>query len=168
MTVDDVDAASWRYATGASGVLRTFNDADVIEAADVLVAQRLAALAGEADETVALAVAFVVRAVRAGSVCVDLTAVQAQVDHPDLDWPASSDWVAAVAASPRWVRHRFSISRTACCTLTATGWRSIRLPPISWRWPQRRIVAEHPMPQDFSRISSPSSALPPRLRCPGA
>lgn len=100
MTVDDVDAASWRYATGATGVLRTFNDADVIEAADVLVAQRLAALAGEVDETVALAVAFVVRAVRAGSVCVDLTAVQAQVDRPDLDWPASSDWVAAVAASP--------------------------------------------------------------------
>lgn len=100
MTVDDIDTASWRYAVGATGALRAFNDADVLEAADVLVAQRLTALAGEADETVALAVAFVVRAVRAGSVCVDLNAVQAQVDRPDLDWPASPDWLAAVAASP--------------------------------------------------------------------
>ncbi|WP_059014296.1 exodeoxyribonuclease V subunit alpha [Mycobacterium sp. M26] len=100
MTIDDIDTANWRYAAGATGTLQAFNAVDVIEAADVLVAQRLTTLAGETDETVALAVAFVVRAVRAGSVCVDLHAIQAQVDRPDLDWPEPAQWLAAVAASP--------------------------------------------------------------------
>ena len=100
MTIDDVDTASWRYADGATGLLRDFNQAGVVEAADVLVAQRLTTLAGDTDETVALAVAFVVRAVRAGSVCVDLHAVQAQADLPDLDWPEPQEWLAAVTASP--------------------------------------------------------------------
>ncbi|WP_101948083.1 exodeoxyribonuclease V subunit alpha [Mycobacterium sp. 3519A] len=45
---------------------------DVFEPADVHVAQRLTALAKEPDERVALAVAYVVRALRGGSVCVDL------------------------------------------------------------------------------------------------
>lgn len=100
MTIDDIDTASWRYAAGATGTLQAFNAADVIEAADVLVAQRLTTLARETDETVALAVAFVVRAVRAGSVCVDLHAIPAQVDRPDLDWPEPAPWLTAVAASP--------------------------------------------------------------------
>jgi exodeoxyribonuclease V alpha subunit len=45
---------------------------DVFDPADVHVAQRLTALAKEPDERVALAVAYVVRALRGGSVCVDL------------------------------------------------------------------------------------------------
>jgi exodeoxyribonuclease V alpha subunit len=45
---------------------------DVFDPADVHVAQRLTALAKEPDERVALAVAYVVRALRSGSVCVDL------------------------------------------------------------------------------------------------
>ena len=60
----------------ATGLLRTFTDAEVIESSDVHVAQRLTALAKEADETVALAVALVVRALRGGSVCVDLRSVE--------------------------------------------------------------------------------------------
>ncbi len=100
MTIDEIDVADWRRAHEAIGLLRSFNDAGVIEAADVLVAQRLTALAGDTDDAVALAVAFVVRAVRGGSVCVDLAAVQAQVDRPDLDWPAAASWLAAVTASP--------------------------------------------------------------------
>ena len=47
----------------------------MLDAADVHVAQRLCTLAEEEDELVALAVAFVVRAVRGGSVCVDLATV---------------------------------------------------------------------------------------------
>lgn len=69
MTAPQTEAADWRRSTAATGLLRTFNDAEVIESADVLVARRLTELAGETDERVALAVAFVVRAVRGGSVC---------------------------------------------------------------------------------------------------
>ncbi len=99
-STEAVDDATWRRAVGASGLLRAFNDALVIESSDVLVAQRLTALAGETDERVALAVAFVVRGLRGGSVCVDLTSLQTQVDVPDLPWPAVDDWLAAVHASP--------------------------------------------------------------------
>ncbi|KAA0079229.1 exodeoxyribonuclease V subunit alpha [Mycolicibacterium sp. P9-64] len=81
-------------------MLRSFNDAAVIDSPDVLVAQRLVALAKEDDERVALAVAFAVRGLRGGSVCVDLRSLQAQVDVPELPWPAADDWLAAVAASP--------------------------------------------------------------------
>ncbi len=47
----------WRHARSATGLLRTFTDAEVLESSDVHVAQRLTALAKETDETVALAVA---------------------------------------------------------------------------------------------------------------
>jgi exodeoxyribonuclease V alpha subunit len=100
MTADVIDAADWRRAAGATGLLRVFNDAGAIEAADVLVAQRLTALGDETDERVALAIAFVVRAVRGGSVCVELAEVPAQVEIEDLPWPAADEWLAAVAASP--------------------------------------------------------------------
>ena len=99
-SVEPVDTADWRRAAGASGLLRSFNEAAIIDSSDVLVAQRLTALAKETDERVALAVAFVVRGLRGGSVCVDLRSLQAQVDVPDLPWPVVEDWVAAVAASP--------------------------------------------------------------------
>ena len=69
----------WRRPLGATGVLRAFTDADVLESSDVHVAQRLTALAKELDETVALAVGLAVRALRNGSVCVDLRSVEAQV-----------------------------------------------------------------------------------------
>ncbi|OBH91414.1 exodeoxyribonuclease V subunit alpha [Mycobacterium sp. E2733] len=84
----------------AEGLLRTYTGAGVFEAADVHVAQRLTALAGESDERVALAVALVVRALRGGSVCVDLHAVAAQVGDAGLHWPDADEWVAAVRASP--------------------------------------------------------------------
>ena len=60
-SVEPVDTANWRRAVGATGLLAAFNDAAVIDAADVLVAQRLSAMAEEADERVHLAVALVVR-----------------------------------------------------------------------------------------------------------
>ncbi|SIK12624.1 Exodeoxyribonuclease V, alpha subunit (RecD) [Mycobacteroides abscessus subsp. abscessus] len=73
---------------------------EILEPADVHVAQRLTALASETDESVELAIALAVRALRGGSVCVDLRAVAAQVDMPSLPWPAADDWLAAVRASP--------------------------------------------------------------------
>jgi exodeoxyribonuclease V alpha subunit len=88
----ELDAAGWRNPVGADGLLRTFADAGVIESADVLVAQRLTTLSADTDERVALAVALVVRALRGGSVCVDLRSAQEQVGIADL--------AAAVQASP--------------------------------------------------------------------
>ena len=64
------------------------------EPADIQVAQRLTALAGETSPDVALAVRLVVRALRGGSVCVDLRAAAPEVG---LD---ADEWLAAVAASP--------------------------------------------------------------------
>lgn len=92
MTVTDIE-----MAVGASGLLREFNEAGVLEIADVRVAQRVTELGKESDETVALAVALAVRALRNGSVCVDLSTVAA--DSADLPWPAPSEWLAAVRAS---------------------------------------------------------------------
>ncbi len=83
-------------------ILETFTD--LFEPADIHVARRLTALAGEPDETVALAVAVAVRALRGGSVCVDLRSVAEQVGRPELPWPAPDDWLAAVTDSPMVVK----------------------------------------------------------------
>ncbi|MCW2592118.1 MAG: recD [Mycobacterium sp.] len=99
-SVEPVDTAHWRRAVGARGLLAAFNEAAVIDSADVLVAQRLSAMANETDERVMLAVALVVRGLRAGSVCLDLRLVESQVDVADLPWPAKDDWLEAVWASP--------------------------------------------------------------------
>ena len=83
-------------------ILETFTD--LFEPADIHVARRLTALAGEPDETVALAVAVAVRALRGGSVCVDLRSVAEQVGRPELPWPTPDDWLAAVTDSPMVVK----------------------------------------------------------------
>jgi exodeoxyribonuclease V alpha subunit len=92
-------AVEWRHAIHATGLLQTFTDAEVIESSDVHVAQRLTTLAREPDETVALAVALVVRALRNGSVCVDLRSVEQQVGVEELPWPNVDAWLMAVRAS---------------------------------------------------------------------
>ncbi|HET7486689.1 MAG TPA: exodeoxyribonuclease V subunit alpha [Acidimicrobiales bacterium] len=97
-----------RVARRAHGVLRAFNEAGVLAAADVHVATRLAALAGDGDEAVALAVALAVRAPRLGHVCADLatarrsvtTEAAAPVDLQALPWPDQDTWAGRVAASP--------------------------------------------------------------------
>ncbi|WP_370647163.1 exodeoxyribonuclease V subunit alpha [Mycobacterium sp. IDR2000157661] len=80
-------------------MVRTFSEAEVLDAADVHVAQRLGELAGGVDEAVALAVALVVRAVRGGSVCLDLRSAQRQVGVDGLPWPAVDEWLAAIRSS---------------------------------------------------------------------
>lgn len=89
--IDDYD---WRIATGATGLLATFNTAGLLTASDVHVARRIGALGGETDERMLLAVALTVRAVRRGSVCLDLASVAATA--PELPWP--EEW--PVADSP--------------------------------------------------------------------
>ncbi|OBJ51740.1 exodeoxyribonuclease V subunit alpha [Mycobacterium asiaticum] len=100
MTIDVADPADRRQAVSASGLLRAFNEAGVLESADVHVAQRLTAMSGEPEESVSLAVALVVRALRGGSVCIDLRAIEDQVGAPDLPWPPADEWLTALRASP--------------------------------------------------------------------
>ena len=59
-------------AHGASGLLATFNAAGALGVADVRTAEAVGRIAGEPDETVRLALALTVRALRNGSVCIDL------------------------------------------------------------------------------------------------
>ncbi|WP_404822211.1 exodeoxyribonuclease V subunit alpha [Mycolicibacterium mucogenicum] len=89
----------WRQVPAATGLLATFNAAGVLNAADVHVAQRCCALAEETGDVVALAVGLAVRALREGSVCVDLTTVADDIGG-DLPWPAPAELMAAVAGSP--------------------------------------------------------------------
>lgn len=86
-------------AITATGLLRIFSQAAVLSFADVHVAQRLTALTAEPDESVALAVALLVRALRDGSVCVDLSTVAADTGFPELPWPEPMPWLAAVSDS---------------------------------------------------------------------
>ena len=95
---EPVGEHDWRLSTGATGQLGSFNRDGLLESTDLHVADRLGDLAGEPDERVRLAVALAVRAVRHGSVCVDLATVPELA--PELPWPLADDWLAAVAASP--------------------------------------------------------------------
>ena len=94
-TTDEDDP---RLALTATGILRTFNEAGVLTAADVHVARRVGELTGAHDERVLLALALATRAVRNGSTCLDLVTV-AEV-APGLPWPTYDGWVSAVTGSP--------------------------------------------------------------------
>src|SRR5262249_18137112 len=95
-------------ALSAPEPLRAFNEAGVLAAADVHVAVRLPALAGEEDGDVVLATALAVRAPRLGHVLVDLATIretaavegEEPVDLAALPWPEPADWLVRVAASP--------------------------------------------------------------------
>jgi exodeoxyribonuclease V alpha subunit len=87
-----------RYALGLTGLLGRFNAGGVLEAADVHAARRIQALATEPDDEVALALALAVRAVRHGSVCLDLPSLAEEPLPDGLAWPASG-WSDRVAAS---------------------------------------------------------------------
>jgi exodeoxyribonuclease V alpha subunit len=93
----------------ADGLLRDFNAAGVLSAADVHVALRLSSLAGETDEAVLLAVALTVRSTRHGSVVLDLATAEETTSRDDdedddprepeveLSWP--DRWVERTGAS---------------------------------------------------------------------
>jgi exodeoxyribonuclease V alpha subunit len=94
MTVTDVE-----LATTATGVLRSFNEAGILEVSDVHVAQRICALGKEDDERVALAIALLVRALRGGAVCVDLSTIAAAIGVDAVPWPEPVEWQETVRAS---------------------------------------------------------------------
>ncbi len=95
-----------RFALGATGLLRAFNQAEVLSAADVQVARRLGSLVEEDDEQVLLATALAVHAVSAGSVCLDLATVSglplqtASSQGDPLPWPDPVTWIETVGRSP--------------------------------------------------------------------
>ncbi|MFA5708551.1 exodeoxyribonuclease V subunit alpha [Mycolicibacterium sp.] len=102
------DALHWRRAVNAGGLLRAFNEAGVLDSADVHVATRLTMQAEERSEAVALAVALAVRALRFGSVCVDLRSVADDLDdgeQPELSWPDPEAWLADLRRSPLLTKH---------------------------------------------------------------
>ncbi|MBJ7330469.1 MAG: exodeoxyribonuclease V subunit alpha [Solirubrobacteraceae bacterium] len=111
-SVDEVviDPFDWRrVADAGSGLLATFNAADVLGSSDVHAARRLGALAGASvSDEVLLAIALAVRAPRFGHVFADLSSVVATVtvepesgvDVAALPWPEAEPWIAAVAACP--------------------------------------------------------------------
>ncbi|MQA61977.1 MAG: exodeoxyribonuclease V subunit alpha [Actinophytocola sp.] len=104
----------------ASGALRAFQEAGVLAAADVHVALRLGKLGGEDNEEVLLAAALTVRALRLGSVCVELDrltdlagsadaagrrdavcgARAGKVDAAVLPWPEPRRLVTGLRRSP--------------------------------------------------------------------
>jgi exodeoxyribonuclease V alpha subunit len=106
-TATERDPFEARFARHASGLLREFNLAGVLSAADVHVARQLGALADERDEQVLLATALAVRAPRLGHVLVDLARIRETaavdtdepVDLEKLAWPEPEQWVAQVAGS---------------------------------------------------------------------
>ena len=103
-----VDVHDRRRARNAPGLLRDFNDAGVLSAADVHVAVRLTRLAGAHDDLVALGAAFAVRGPRLGHVLVDLATIRETatvdadepVDLSALPWPEPDVWVNRLEASP--------------------------------------------------------------------
>lgn len=94
-------------ARSATGLLRDFNEAGVLIAADVHVARYLGRLGPAEDESVLLGAALAVRAPRLGHTCVDLATIRGtadtDVDVPaDLDalgWPDEDDWITRLRSS---------------------------------------------------------------------
>lgn len=96
-----------RRSITAHGLLASFSAATVLDAADAHTANTLTRLVRDDNELVALAIAFAVRAVRLGSVTVDLATVastadvdtEADVDVESLPWPEVSEWIDTLAGS---------------------------------------------------------------------
>ena len=90
------------------GLLGVFNEAGVLGAADVHTALTIGRIGQERDERVLLALALAVRALRNGSVCVDLAGVDTTVfdeaeegvDLSGMPWPEVGAWGDACTASP--------------------------------------------------------------------
>ena len=104
MTAVELDPNDAGQALGATGVLAAFNQARVLDSADVHVAERLGELAGDDTAPVLLAAALAVRALREGSVCVEIARAHdvAPGDGTDpavvaaLSWPDPADWITTL------------------------------------------------------------------------
>lgn len=110
----------------ADGLLEEFNRAGVLLAPDVHVAQTLGRLCGETNQQVLLAAALTVRALRLGSVCLDLGGLRERVVEQMLDpaldiardpetdvdalaWPDPAQWLEDLRHSSM-VAHGFDVA----------------------------------------------------------
>ena len=92
----------------AWGLLAAFNQAGVLNPADVHTAETVCRIGQGVDERVRLALALTVRALRNGSVCIDLRTVRTTafdeaeraIDISELPWPEPDEWIQACTASP--------------------------------------------------------------------
>ena len=108
------DPGDVRLARSAAGLLAGSTRPACWTAADVHVAIRLGALAGERTEPALLALALAVRGLRHGSVCIDLSAVSHTVlgeadellDVSALPWPDPAGWLAALPGRAAGQRRR--------------------------------------------------------------
>lgn len=99
--------AEAQLVSSATGLLRLFNQAGVLGPADVHTALRLARIGQDTSEAVQLALACAVRALRMGSVCIDLHSIhqtafddsEELIDVSGLPWPEPEAWIADCAAS---------------------------------------------------------------------
>ncbi|MFJ4655017.1 exodeoxyribonuclease V subunit alpha [Nocardia sp. NPDC088792] len=100
-----------QLAQRGTGLLQVFNAAGVLSAADVHVALRLARLGREQSEAAVFATALAVRAVRSGSVCLEVRRMheigvdaegteETSIDPATLPWPDVEQVIAALRASP--------------------------------------------------------------------
>lgn len=95
-------------SVAATGLTGEFHALGVLDWADLHPARQLAWLYKEPDERVQLAAALAVRALRAGSVCLELDRVRGGVtgrddevvEVPDELWPDPEAWLAGLRASP--------------------------------------------------------------------
>ncbi|WP_280307169.1 exodeoxyribonuclease V subunit alpha [Nocardia neocaledoniensis] len=104
---------SIQVAQRGTGLLRVFNEAGVLSAADVHVAVRLGRMGREDSEDVLFAAALAVRAVRSGSVCLEVARMREigidadesrgaapGIDPATLPWPDVDRLLAALRRSP--------------------------------------------------------------------
>ena len=98
-----------RYPHTAPDLITAFADAGVLGVADVQVARRLVRLVGGVPPPAELLVALTIRALRAGSVCVDLARLRdippdrdapEGVELDDLSWPDSDELLDELRSSP--------------------------------------------------------------------
>ncbi|WP_347956828.1 exodeoxyribonuclease V subunit alpha [Gordonia aichiensis] len=105
MSIIDRDRGRPQRVADGTDLLTVFNDAGVVDAADVHVARRVAELSGApVHENVLLATALAVRAVRSGSTCVEIDrltelAPATETGEQPLPWPSSTDMLTALTAS---------------------------------------------------------------------
>ncbi|MCW2834600.1 MAG: helicase/exodeoxyribonuclease alpha subunit [Nocardioides sp.] len=97
---EPVDEHDRDLALTAPPTLAAFNTAGVVTAADIHIATALGRLGNEQDPDVLLAIALTSRAVRHGSVCLELAEVGSLLTDVDLPWPEPAEWAAAVGRSP--------------------------------------------------------------------
>ncbi|WP_405496146.1 exodeoxyribonuclease V subunit alpha [Nocardia sp. NBC_00511] len=104
-------APSIQLAQRGTGLLQVFNAAGVLNAADVHVALRLCRLGGERSDSVLFATALAVRAVRSGSVCLEVRRMheigvdaegteESAIDPATLPWPEVESVISALRVSP--------------------------------------------------------------------